>query len=156
MGAYFLDTSAIIKNYVTELGHSWVVALCDPANSNQIYISQAALVEAVAAFCRMARARPRRFGIATRNRLIQEFRSDAGTRFITVVVDAALYTRAADLCVAHPLRAYDAVQLACAITARDETIAAGLPQPIFVCADADLLAIAATEGLPIENPNGHP
>jgi ADP-ribose pyrophosphatase YjhB (NUDIX family) len=147
MGAYFPDTSAIIKNYVAEAGHSWVVALCDPANSNQIYISQAALVEAVAAFCRMARARPRRFDVATRDRLIGEFRGDAATRFITIVVDNSTNARAADLCIAHPLRAYAAVQLACAITARDQRAGAGLPQPTFVCADVDLLAVAETEGL---------
>ena len=52
MGAYFLDTSAIVKRYFLEKGHQWIIALCDPEQANIIYISQAALVEVVAAICR--------------------------------------------------------------------------------------------------------
>jgi predicted nucleic acid-binding protein len=54
-----------------------------------------------------------------------------------VPVERTLYTRAADLCCSHSLRAYDAVQLACALMAR-----AGVTPPIFVCADIVLLDIA--------------
>ncbi len=64
--------------------------------------------------------------------------------------------RAATLCRKHPLRAYDAVQLAAALTHRDDDLAAGLLAPTFVCADAILLNAAAAEGLPIENPNTNP
>jgi hypothetical protein len=43
--------------------------------------------------------------------------------------------RAAVLCRIHPLRAYDAAQLACALTQRDDDEAAGRPVSTFVCAD---------------------
>jgi len=44
MGSYFLDTSAIVKRYVpAEQGHTWVAALCHPAQGHKLYISQAAL-----------------------------------------------------------------------------------------------------------------
>ena len=65
-------------------------------------------------------------------------------------------TRAAALCRKHPLRAYDADQLACALTRRDDDLAAGLAAPVFICADAVLLGVAAAEGLAVENPTAHP
>jgi hypothetical protein len=42
MGAYFLDTSAVVKRYFLEQGHHWVTTLCNPEQANIIYISQAA------------------------------------------------------------------------------------------------------------------
>jgi PIN domain nuclease of toxin-antitoxin system len=50
MGAYFLDTSAVVKYYVLEQGRSFVVNLCDPGHA--LYISQVTLVEAVTSICR--------------------------------------------------------------------------------------------------------
>ena len=66
-----------------------------------------------------------------------------------------MFARAATLCRTHLLRAYDAVQLACALTWRDDALATGQLAPIFVCADHALLGAAALEGLAIENPNLH-
>ena len=72
------------------------------------------------------------------------------------MMNRSIITRAADLCRTHPLRAYDAIQLACVLTRRDDDLATGLPTPTFVCADTILLAAATAEGLAIENPNSHP
>lgn len=55
MAVYFFDTSALIKKYVAELGSSWVIEQCEPELDHTITISQATLVEAVAALCRKAR-----------------------------------------------------------------------------------------------------
>lgn len=58
--------------------------------------------------------------------------------------------KAMDLLLTHPLRAYDAVQLASALSLPP------LPRGIalaFVAADERLLAVAKKLGLPIENPN---
>jgi hypothetical protein len=59
------------------------------------------------------------------------------------------------LCHTHPLRAYDAVQLACAFQARDDAQVVGVTPPVFVCADTNLLASAAAEGMGVDNPNDH-
>ena len=67
-----------------------------------------------------------------------------------------IYTAAGNLCRTHRLRAYDAVQLACALALREQTRANKLPDPIFVCADNNLLSIASAEGLDIDNPNNYP
>ena len=156
MAVYFFDASGAVKRYVAEQGHAWMLALCDPGAMNTLLIAQATLVEAVAAFCRKARDPDLtlRIGLAERDALIAQFRRDTVRDYDVVVVDAAVYTRAADLCRAHPLRAYDAVQLAAALTARDALAIIGL-EPTFVSADRQLLAAAAAEGLAVDDLNVH-
>ncbi len=155
MGRYFMDSSALIKRYLNdEPGHAWVAALCAPQAGNDILIAEATI--AVAAFCRMARMTPRRLRPSQRDRLIAVFRQrDLPRSYVVQAVNRSTYDRAGDLCLTHPLRAYDAIQLACALTARDDAVNAHLDPPIFVCADADLLTAATTEGLAIDNPANH-
>jgi uncharacterized protein len=56
----------------------------------------------------------------------------------------------------HPLRAYDAIQLASALAANTKLSVAGLPASIFVSADVQLLSVAIAEGLTVDDPNTHP
>lgn len=156
MPTYFLDTSALVKRHVSESGHAWVQALCDPGAGATLVISELALVEVVATFSRMARETPRRISSRRRDRLIADFERFVTGQYAIVNVTRAISNRAAALCRKHPLRAYDAIQLASALTRRDDDLAAGLPTSIFVCADTTLLNAAAAEGLAIENPNAHP
>ena len=154
MATYFLDTSAIIKRYIFEPGQAWILSLCNPAQGHDLYISQAALVEVVAAICR--RAREKSISIAERDRLITVFRQDSKQGYNIWPVAIDLYNAAGDLCRSHRLRAYDAVQLACVLALRQDTLANQAPEPIFVCADVGLLDIAGVEGLQGENPNKYP
>jgi uncharacterized protein len=75
MATYFLDSSVIIKRYIVESGQAWVLSLCNPVHGHDLYISQAALVEVVAAICR--RARENSISMAERDRLITVFRQDS-------------------------------------------------------------------------------
>ncbi len=154
MATYFLDTSAIAKRYVPERGQEWIVTLCDPAQGHELYISQAALVEVVAAICR--RAREQSISMDDRDRLINSFRQDCQNAYDIWQVTTALFITAGDLCRSYRLRAYDAVQLACALGLRDKARVRQARAPIFVCADNNLLTIAAEEGLSVENPNIYP
>ena len=154
MATYFLDTSAIIKRYIFEPGQAWILSLCNPAQGHDLYISQAALVEVVAAICR--RAREKSISIAERDRLITVFRQDSKQGYNIWPVITDLYHVAGDLCRSYRLRAYDAVQLACILALRQYTLANQAPEPIFVCADVGLLDIAGVEGLQGENPNNYP
>lgn len=153
MSTYFLDTSAVIKRYVTEIGSKWMIGLCQPNADHTIIISQATLVEAVAAFCRKAREQQlsQRIGESERDRIIRRFRQDARRQYNVVRVIPTIYTQAGDLCRSHRLRAYDAIQLACALKLRTTLSPLGVV-PTFVSADIDLLNIAHAEGLSIENP----
>ena len=154
MATYFLDTSALAKRYVPEQGQAWIVTLCDPAQGHELYISQAALVEVVAAMCR--RAREHSITIAERDRLIEAFRQDCQNAYDMLLVSTAIYHAAGDVCRSHRLCAYDAVQLACALALRDRAQARQGPAPIVVCADSNLLTIAEALGLSVENPNSSP
>ena len=158
MGTYFLDTSALVKNYVTEIGSPWIIEHCQPDSGHTIIISQATLVEAVAALCRKARATDfrQRISEADRDHNISLFRQDVQRRYNLVQVAPAIYTYAGDLCRMHRLRAYDAVQLACALGVRNDSILNQAPEPIFVSADTGLLEIAITEGFSVEDPNSYP
>lgn len=62
---------------------------------------------------------------------------------------------AIDLTQRHPLRAYDADQLAAARVINQRLAAEGLPPLIFVSADRQLCTIGSAEGLLVENPNLH-
>lgn len=156
MAAYFLDASAAVKRYVKEQGQAWVTALMDPVEAHGLIIAQTSLIEVVAAFCRKSRSADsaQRISTSERDRMIAEFRLAAEHEFGIIQVADDEYVRAGDLCRTHDLRAFDALQLACALKARD-TLASIHAQPIFVSADARLLAIASLEGFPTDNPNAH-
>jgi len=104
----------------------------------------------------MVRETPPRLNITTRDRFITRFRQQVRRRYIVTPSDRTVITRAAALCRVRPLRAYDAVQLACALVLRDDNLAAGQPAPTFVCADTTLLSFFFDEAPPTENPNDHP
>ncbi|MGH2515355.1 MAG: type II toxin-antitoxin system VapC family toxin, partial [Ktedonobacterales bacterium] len=128
---------------------------CKPSRGHWLYLSESALVEVTATLCRMVRENPPRLTLATRERLLALFQGHVQNSYHIIPTSRDRYVHAADLCRSHPLRAYDAVQLACALAARDDALSAGLTPPTFVCADAVLLGVAAAEGLAVENPNDH-
>ena len=81
--------------------------------------------------------------------------SDARTRFRQVVISQTVIDRAVELTRRYRLRGYDAVHLASALILNDALLRQGLPALTMVAADDNLLAAAAGEGLPTENPNHH-
>ena len=158
MALYFLDSSAIVKRYFQEQGHDWIETLHDPNQDHVLYIAQAALVEVVASICRKAREQD--MPLEERNTTIDDFRRDVRSSYSTWVVDSALYIAAGDLCRIHRLRAYDAIQLACAIAVREDAYRVQPPEPepldiVFISADRGLLTVALAEGFNIENPNNY-
>jgi predicted nucleic acid-binding protein len=154
MAIYFLDTSALVKQYIAEPGQAWLLSICDPAQQHDLYISQVALVEVVATICR--RAREQSISLLERDRLITVFRQDSRTGYNIWPVTTDVFEAAGDLCLSHRLRAYDAVQLACSLALREDALVNQAPLPIFVCADMGLLDVAGIEGLQVENPNNYP
>ena len=69
-----------------------------------------------------------------------------------VLLDTNILTIASKLLDQHILRALDAIQLACAIYARNL-----LDEPVtFLSADNNLLLAATAEGFATDNPNTHP
>lgn len=56
MAVYFVDSSALVKRYISETGSTWVLSLFDPALNNDILIAAITGVEIVAAITRRARS----------------------------------------------------------------------------------------------------
>jgi predicted nucleic acid-binding protein len=158
MGMYFLDSSAIVKRYFQEQGHDWIETLHDPEQGHELYIAQVALVEVVASICR--KAREQNMPLEERDTTIEDFRRDVLNTYSVWLVDNPLFVAAGNLCRLHRLRAYDAVQLACAKAVHEDALAAQSPEEdplnfIFVSADVGLLIIAKAEKLNTENPNNY-
>lgn len=150
---YFLDSSALIKRYVVEIGSPWIKTLTDSQTGNSLLLVRITWVEVLSAFAR----RQREGGITAAEvaALIAKFRSEFNSRYRVIEVDLALVERAGELIVQYPLRAYDAVQLASAL--RVQYLLTSMPetQLIFVSADKRLLDIAQSAGLAIDNPNNY-
>lgn len=77
------------------------------------------------------------------------------SRFVHGVLDLRPVRHAMDLVRQHPLRAYDAIQLAAS-----RELASALPRELsplsFASADSALNQIAERLGLPADNPHTHP
>src|SRR5260370_23546436 len=141
--------------YLAEQGSVWMRTQFYLNAGSTIFISQATLVEAVATICRKAREQnpAQRITEEERDRLITLFRRNARYQYQIIKVTVSLYTEAGNLCCNHQLRAYDAIQLACALVAHNKLTSSGQVSPIFISADDKLLEIAVAEGFSVENPN---
>jgi len=148
VSALFLDSSALTKRYLTEVGSVWISNLTDPATANTLVVAEITRVEVAAALA--ARHRASAITQAERDLLVTLLLSHFDAEYRILAVTPILTARAVELTQRHRLRGYDAVQLAAALTA-----ATILPGLVFIAADDDLLAAARAEGLATENPNQH-
>ena len=154
MAALYVDTSALVKRYVGEVGTVWVRrALARPVRQG-IYTALLAQPEVLSALQRKVRGRT--LAAAEAQRLARRVQRHFARRYRLVAVTPACVTEANRLVQTYPLRAYDALHLACAHAVREALRQYGLPAPLFVAADDALLAAASAEGFPIDNPLHHP
>ncbi len=152
MAIYFLDSSALAKQYIAETGSTWIGGLMRPSAGNHLQVVRITAVEVLAAIARRVRSGSLA-GQAGRDAASQ-FRADFATLQDVVEVSAPLIGRAMDLAEKHALRGYDAVQLAAALAVHEAATVLGL-WATLVSADEELNAAAAAEGLQVENPNQH-
>jgi predicted nucleic acid-binding protein len=148
MSTYYLDASAVVKRYVSEMGSAWVQALCNNKENTVI------MAEVASAFARAARGG--RISAEERLSYLDLFIGDCAERYRLVATERTIVNSAVDLTQRHCLRGYDAVHLATALAINTELLRKQLPPLTFVAADDDLLKAAEAEGLPTENPNLHP
>jgi predicted nucleic acid-binding protein len=84
-----------------------------------------------------------------------DLQRDGRTYYVLVDVDPNIVSHAIELTRRQALRGYDAVHLACALFVAETMPSRGLPKPILLSADHDLLEAAQNEGLVTENPNAY-
>jgi hypothetical protein len=153
VGVYSLDTSAVVKRYVSETGSVWINTLCDPVSGNSLHIARITAVEVVSALAR--RHRKGDIDQASFDTLVARFQLDLRTQYEVVEIGPALVDEAMRFAKAHALRGYDAVQLAALSSVQTTLSKKQLPLPTLVAADQDLLAAAIAEGFAVEDPNNH-
>lgn len=150
MAAFFIDSSALVKRYVTERGSTWVKQSVVPTSGNRIYVSRATSVEVVAAIARRAKGGSvaPQDAIATIALFLQHVR----TEYRVVELTPVLIDDAIRLAEVHALRAYDAIQLAAALAVRQVRASHGAPALVLVSADLELNTAASIEGLTVIDP----
>jgi uncharacterized protein len=153
VNAYFLDTSALVKFYVTEAGSEWIRLLIDSPPKNKIILSRITWIETLSAFSRLQRES--RIDSLPFDLAIEMFKFDWQTRYEIVEFNTILAEQAGELVRKHPLRAYDSIQLASALRfcRMDKKNQSALFT--FVSADDQLLRAAGIEGMRIDNPLKH-
>jgi len=153
MTTYYLDSSALVKRYLWEPGSHWISGLFEQSGQDGFSSTELITVEVV---CALTRAeRDNRISLNRRDKLANLFLDEVRALLNAVPVSAHILQSASQLALRHPLRAYDAVHLATAQELVRRLMWSELPAPIFVSADANLLAAARAEGLGAENPNEH-
>lgn len=136
-----------------------------PSQHNVVALAEITAVEIASALNQLVRA-----GTLKRNRLATALavfwsQIDSG-HYLILPISTSIIRRAAELCSLHSLKGYDAVQLACALTFRDDIRSADISlaatggiaigDPIFVTEDLRLRDAANAEGFTIDSPISHP
>lgn len=155
MTCYFLDSSALVKRYVHEVGTNWTRQIIDPVAGHVILVSDVSRVEVAAALAAKHRS-PQGISQRQRNAAVGLLLRHCGVEYRLVAINAAVLDRAVTLTQNHRLRGYDAIQLSSALTANHLLLAQGHAGLVFVTADADLMTAAIGEGLVGDNPLSHP
>ncbi|OBQ09677.1 MAG: nucleic acid-binding protein [Anabaena sp. LE011-02] len=154
MGIYFIDSSALVKLYVNEIGSAWVLSLFDPNLKNEVFIAAITGVEIIAAITRRSRSRSISMTDATLIR--NQFKKELQKNYQIVEITESIINSGMALSEIYGLRGYDAIQLAAGRAVNTICIANGLAPITFVSADKELNAAVVSEGLMIENPNNYP
>jgi uncharacterized protein len=153
MGAYYCDSSALVKRYANEPGTLWVRSLTDPQAGHDIFTAHITGIEVVAAIARKTRLRE--IAAADATTAIRTFKSHFMTQYQIVLMTTGLVERAMELAEKYGLRGYDATQLASALVVHAELAASRVSEFVFISADAELNDVAHAENLSVQNPNDH-
>lgn len=136
------------------MGTAWVRALITPTAGHTLLIAQVTPAEIVSGVARRRREGtiPARAAHAIRLLIDRHTRRE----YMVIALQAQVLLRAENLLETHPLRAYDAMQLASALESNDRLVAAGLAPLVFISPDTRLLTVASAESLKTDDPNAHP
>lgn len=149
---YYFDSCIVVKRYAQEIGSAWVRQLFSPSLNNQFYFSQITNIEVAAGLSKKVRTKElsqKHYEFALQLLLDDLDKGD----YNIVSVNDDMVKLAIELTRRHPLRAYDALHLATAISLNNALIFVRLPPLTFVSSDKLLLMAAENEDLAVDNPN---
>lgn len=137
-------------------GYGWVNEICALGRGNILALAEITEVEMASTLNQMKRGgllKARR-----RDAHLDAFWDEIDhARYEIIPISSSVLRTAADLCGRHPLKGYDAVQLACALSFRDDARVTKTTygDPIFLSEDKRLIAAATAEGFTTDNPAAH-
>jgi uncharacterized protein len=149
MQSLFIDSSSLVKRYRNEEGSRSVSESLE--NAERLLISRLTIVEVSSALVRRARATT--FPIGELAKAIAVFDDDISRSFDVIELDEPVMAQAVAMARKYGLRAADAIQVACAVLARNSQ---GNSAMVVLSSDVELNAAALSEGLQVVNPNFHP
>ncbi len=157
MSILFFDASVIVKRYIREAGSIWVRQICEAEDEdgnklNRVAIAEISRVEVGAAFAILARRNV--ISKNLRDYAYKQFTDEIEHEYRAIRLTTEIIRDAAKLTQGHPLKAYDAVQLATGLAPASSLESLSLSLT-FVSGDEKLLQAAQSEGLTIENPFMH-
>ena len=133
----FLDTSALAKRYVAEPGSDKVLSACQQADS--LVVSMICLPELISTLSRLVREK--RLTKAAYLKLKSDAMADLADVDVCQITPQILAS-VVSLLELHPLRAMDALHVACALASKPD---------VFVSADRRQLSAARKAGLKISD-----
>jgi predicted nucleic acid-binding protein len=142
MALVFLDTSALVKLFIDEVGSKTVIDLARADSGHSVALLELTRVELHAAIHRRERLGDVQPGTAASSRVVLD--RYLRTRYEELEITSAVLDRAYGLIERHALRAYDAMQLAGAL---EGTFRRPNEESLFVTADKALAGAAVEEGL---------
>lgn len=101
MPTFYLDASAVVKRYVSEMDSAWVQALCGDWE-NTLIMAEITLAEVASAFARASRGG--RISAEERLSYLDLFIGDCAEQYRLVAIERTIIDRAVDLTQSHYLR----------------------------------------------------
>lgn len=148
---HYLDSSAIAKIYIDEPGSEWMRELRSRSYRVDVLICEIAGAEVFAAFHRRFRAGD--ISSASLQSACRLFRQDFEQLFVRLPVTKTVVDTGMQLIQKYPLRGYDSIQLATAVSVLNELQQLNGEFLHFVGADRALNQAAQGEGLTVINPS---
>jgi predicted nucleic acid-binding protein len=149
LSLFFVDTSALAKRYIAEVGSVWLQSWIDPNAGNTILVSEIVVTEMQSLFARRVREG---LPVSQGNSAKLTFLRDIRREYEVISISRQQLLSAGGLAEKHALRALDAIHLSPALQAQSK-----LNFPIiFVSADKNQRNAASAEGFITDDPNAHP
>lgn len=102
MATYFLDTSALGKRYVEEIGSAWIRSITAPTDGHALLAARITMVEMYSALAR--RKREGSVPIEACEKAAEAFSKHSTMEYRFIELDIAIVARARVLLNSHPLR----------------------------------------------------
>lgn len=157
MSVYYFDANVQVKYYLPEPGSAWVRQIVDEVDAkgkivNALFTVEISMVEVAAAIAIIHRVG--RIGRKLRDATFDKYMKGVTSRYQLIPVTSSLLHRAAHLTQKHPLKGYDAIQLAAGLEL-SASLGRRKMAMVFVSGDQQLFNAAQAEGLTADNLFSH-